>query len=165
MGNVTLNAHLSAELGGGGGDARRRGGEKFRYANAIANPCARSTARIRDVETRFRVADEDEDEDEAKRASPSTTAAMTADGEGDRRASRLARRVDDRRGGCALRRTYRSAVRDSDAKLLEKTVALGQGERVTCRSRALGTSRFGAIQSVPGTGGSSDGSKSPRDTV
>ena len=102
-----MNAHLSAELPA----AEEDGGEcavettpgvvareKFRYMrDTIPDRVRAINARIRDVETRFRVADEDEDEDEAKRvAVDATTTATTT-------ATETASRVSGRRPARRMR--------------------------------------------------------------
>ena len=144
VGNVTLNAHLSAEL-----PAAEDGGEcavettpgvvareKFRYMrDTIPDRVRAINARIRDVETRFRVADEDEDEDEAKRvAVDATTTATTTAKETD--APRVSR-VGSTTGAEDAHFVGRivSAVHDSDAKLTEKTVALEGSIEQSCGDR------------------------------
>ena len=142
VGNVTLNAHLSAEL-----PAAEDGGEcavettpgvvareKFRYMrDTIADRVRAINARIRDVETRFRVADEDEDEDEAKRVAVDATTTTTAKETDAPRVSRVGSTTGAEDAHFVGRIV--SAVHDSDAKLTEKTVALEGSIEQSCGDR------------------------------
>ena len=143
VGNVSLNAHLSAELAAAEDDGECAvettpgvvAREKFRYMrDTIPDRVRAINARIRDVETRFRVADEDEDENETKRAVDARTTTRTTTEDDD--APRVSR-VGSTTGAEDAHFIGRivSAVHDSDAKLTEKTVALEGSIEQSCGDR------------------------------